>query len=774
MRLLSLKLRGAVGIYKGMALDEVTLNFEQFDNGLIALVARNGKGKSTILDNLHPFRTLPSRDGFVEHFRLKDSYRILTVLHNNKQYEFKILVDAITRKSEAYAFCDGVALNDGKLTTYDAVIHELFGSEQLFFASVFSAQKSSGISKMTAGERKRLFFELLGLDKYEGYEKYAKASAAEAEKSLLKLEAEMKTLNPEINVDDAKKNIEHLRGNIEDAEREITELRAQEAEIKVKLIANENELQQLQDVIKSNNKINNELVHIDREIESTEESYQNIIRETYSREVKINQAISEAQGLSSGIDGIKSDCEQFDKAKEIKEQTSRELLIVSEKATKVNDKYNQGLKALKVLTEKYNDVRLKATEQEQLYKQIQDKIDRLEKSKTLLASVPCGDQFPSCKFIASAHADIAHEKDIALTSKVAYRLASQLNDEKETLRTDIDAKNKLLEIEKSESLAKLDKKYAELKSKIDKADKVIYNFRDAKSLLAKAEKAAQEITLFEEKLKSIETEKNAAKATLQTAFDSLSARKQELSSQIKPTDEVKLRRMKSELDAEQYKIQRLIKAKEAYIKSESSDLTKLSLQVDAEQSKAQKLLELKPVHEALGKSLCEWQFLAKSFGKAGIPIMKLEHSAALVTVTANDLLALFDSKFRIKIETMTLKSDGKSFKETFNIIVIDEEGEPTDLFNKSGGEQVWVESAIQMAIALVVRKQGKPIKVEFMDEKDGALDPENALNYIRMVQESARISGVEQSFIITHRPELLDLVPQQIHLTNDNTIEYLG
>ena len=45
--LVSVKLRGAVGIKKGTGRDETALNFDDYDNGLIALVGANGRGKQT-------------------------------------------------------------------------------------------------------------------------------------------------------------------------------------------------------------------------------------------------------------------------------------------------------------------------------------------------------------------------------------------------------------------------------------------------------------------------------------------------------------------------------------------------------------------------------------------------------------------------------------------------------------------------------------------------------------------------------------------------------
>lgn len=170
MRLKKLQLRGAIGIWKGLGLEEIEIDFSKFDGGLIALVGENGRGKTTIIENLHPYRRLVTREGNIaDHFYLKDSYRKLEFVLDEKTYRSEIYIDGLTKKVEAYLIENGIALNDGKLTTYDSMVETTFGSEELFFNSIFSAQKSQGLSKLNASEKRDLFYELLRLNDYERY-----------------------------------------------------------------------------------------------------------------------------------------------------------------------------------------------------------------------------------------------------------------------------------------------------------------------------------------------------------------------------------------------------------------------------------------------------------------------------------------------------------------------------------------------------------------------------------------------------------------------------
>ena len=56
MQPLSLTLKGFRGIRDGLGRDELTLDFEQLagDAQLVAIVGSNGRGKSTLMECMHP------------------------------------------------------------------------------------------------------------------------------------------------------------------------------------------------------------------------------------------------------------------------------------------------------------------------------------------------------------------------------------------------------------------------------------------------------------------------------------------------------------------------------------------------------------------------------------------------------------------------------------------------------------------------------------------------------------------------------------------------
>lgn len=179
MRPLKLMLKGFKGIRSGMGLDEFTLDLTETGDGLIAIVGDNGKGKSTILGNLHPFRIMPDKvkvyttrafDIYNETYG-RDARKELDFQMSGKSYRSILLIDAEKRKSEAYLYekVEGEwvtipSTKDGKLDPYDEAIESIIGTPRMFFTSIFRAQKAPGMSTYARKDMMDIFTELLCID----------------------------------------------------------------------------------------------------------------------------------------------------------------------------------------------------------------------------------------------------------------------------------------------------------------------------------------------------------------------------------------------------------------------------------------------------------------------------------------------------------------------------------------------------------------------------------------------------------------------------------
>lgn len=188
MKIHNLKVRGAIGIKKGMGLDELELDFSGL-SGLIALAGPNGHGKTTLLENLSPYRMFASRGGALQrHFFLKDSFRDLTFEYCGDIYRTLVKINSNSDRSEGFVWKNDEPQIDGKVSNYNQYIENLLGSSNLFYNSVFCAQNSDKLSDMTTGQLKQLFVEFLRLDRLAKYESMAKQACTLLNGSTVQIE----------------------------------------------------------------------------------------------------------------------------------------------------------------------------------------------------------------------------------------------------------------------------------------------------------------------------------------------------------------------------------------------------------------------------------------------------------------------------------------------------------------------------------------------------------------------------------------------------------
>jgi len=180
MILQKLILRGFKGLRAGIGLAEVCIDFSQLPGGLIAIVGSNGSGKTTILDNCHPYRLMPykcrkAKDwtpgafSFYDQCFGSDAMKELVFEMAGTTYKSLVLIDVQRRKQEAYLYRDDGAagwfpLNDGKTKTYDEAVERVVGSPSLFFTSVFRSQGAKNLSDYSRGDIMGIISELLNVD----------------------------------------------------------------------------------------------------------------------------------------------------------------------------------------------------------------------------------------------------------------------------------------------------------------------------------------------------------------------------------------------------------------------------------------------------------------------------------------------------------------------------------------------------------------------------------------------------------------------------------
>jgi DNA repair exonuclease SbcCD nuclease subunit len=286
IRIKKLILRGAIGIHKGIGKDQIDINFDNYDPGLIALIGVNGSGKTTLIENMHPYIQMLTRTGKLQdHFYLRDSFRDLYFIDERTGTEYRAFmqIDGVNKSGSVECFLyrkeDGVfkpasAEINGRQAPYIDYIQSLFGSLNLFLRSAFVSQKQPknlpDLSEATKGEKKALFRELGGLDYLQVYSEKAKEKWQALDRELIGDMSTIESLKKDVAlVPEKRKELQHL-----DTEKTETEKRLKEIEKKgFKL---KEQLEELLKKVDKNKEIRTNIENISKEITGCEEEWDSL------------------------------------------------------------------------------------------------------------------------------------------------------------------------------------------------------------------------------------------------------------------------------------------------------------------------------------------------------------------------------------------------------------------------------------------------------------------------------------------------------------------
>jgi exonuclease SbcC len=775
VKIKSLKLRGAIGIWKGLGLDEIEIDFTVFEPGLVTITGKNGNGKSTILENLHPFRTMVSRSGSLEsHFYLKDSHRILEFEHNNEDYKSYLQIDALTGASKAYLYKGENPLNDGLKKTYDEALEKILGSQDVFFNSVFSGQKSKGIAELKPSERRALFYDLLRLNKYQEYLDIAKDKLRTTELDLAETEGKLSWLTDH-SIDPVKVNesLKYEKEKLNKYKQKLllckSDLDHNETRIKNLLV----ERTKAEVQAKNNEELSEKANELNQRIKDLGVEHNNLLITLTEDKDKVQNQIDSLEDLLTEKDAIIAN---YNKIKGLNEEAK--VLIekkrdLEHRSSIAESKFHQKMISISDANDKVNIVDKERDKCQTKLEAIKLKIADAEKNADIIDTVPCTDaegDFSSCRFLQNAYKSKGILPDLLNEEIELRRIADEKTEEIKRLRNDIES-TKNMETEKFQIYVR------DINKDIQMIQRELIKIQEQREKLDidLIEDDYENVMKADEKINVLRQKHFDIQATINGNKKQFEKRDKELAEELKET----LEKIDRDIDHKLYEISKEHKEvsnksdelKQLYDQydeeAESIKVIAMELEAQLEQfhNKKTEVDELKNRITNHKADIKAYQFLAKAFDKTGIPVLKLENSGLEVSKLANDLLSLFENNFRIVFETLALTKDKKKMKETFDINIVEDDG-VTEIANKSGGQVVYLETAIQLAISLVVRKQGREFETAYLDEKDGALDIENAHHYLEMIRKAHALSGVCNTFIITHRPELLNQIPQKIILSD--------
>ena len=790
MKPMSLHLRGSIGVRDGLGLDEISIDFTRFCPGLICLVGPNGSGKTSILDNIHPYVCLASRDGHLaSHFYLADSHRDFTFEMGGARYRSLIMIDARTGKSEAYLYRNDHPLNDGKIVSYKQAVESLLGPEELFFQSIFSGQGTAGFTDLTPAKRKELFFELLNLQKYEAYSQHARQAAEELEKSLAAKKAIIEQNEQELQsrpqvlagIESASARASKLQASVRLHEKVFEQICQDQSDLRQKLEAR---LQQRKEAAGLDEDIR--LLTI-RE-RSVGENYSHEKKKGELKIAAVEKELARIRTICSHKEEILARVEELRRLREeagrleVLEKEAYEIGRVEAEARAVHQREREAYQQNRARLIRDRD---RITAEERLLRKSIDhelslcegELERVRKSAALIDTVGCNaiEGLPEqCVLLSTAvqarHAIPELQRHLRLLQSREYiEQQGALQMRQELLACD--AQLESLE----QSAPSFDEtRFAQLKAALGYDRSGHDDLRLQISLLQKKgwEQLLEEVKIAE----SVELEKRSALASIDEQLSELGARYgRELGEARELLAEKQARRLAIVID-EDLLDETSYEASKKRIKKILEHVQRDELACSGEIASGRMLVEkLDALEERnrqahseanrLAERITDWRLIQRACSKDGIPALELDAAGPAISRIANALLASsFGSRFQIRFETTRLSKDSKKQLETFDVCVYGQDGEKS-IEDLSGGEQVWIERAIAEAIAIHLSESSqRSFQCTFQDEADGPLDPENKQNYLAMLRESFKLGRRCYGFIVSQTPDIWQQVDQRIHL----------
>jgi exonuclease SbcC len=727
-----LKLVNSIGLYEGVGKREIEIDFTQFNRGVVGIFGRTGSGKSTIMENMTPFRRLITRPGKLPDHFMEQGLREFEFEMDGDIYLSKILIDAEKKKTVEEFHRNGKLLNDKK-EEYDAHVADVMGDYDLFINGVFAPQTENYIITMKDTPMKSLFMMLFNLEKYSNsYLPLLKLRRDAVEKRLQGVRSAYEILQKDVDellgVKDEVAQIEETIPNLEEQSRLSKEslYKHQEEIVEIKqtltknIIENDNlndKRKQVKDLQKELEGMADEVAREARDVEiqmksnSVESDLAISDKETMEREVKRAEKI---------INNKKLILEKADRLKEIK--TGLESVSSAEKELLVTKEMHDNL---------VND------------------IVQIQRDCEILDRVPCKgmDIYSECELLSNAitSKDTLPEKEkVKDANSVKIEYLERDKDLAASLRTEITALEKDNWEQVKSELALAEKGIDGWRGRLEKSEQRIITCAEIKVGLEK------KLDGLEEKIDKKTTAKKEKKAALQEEIVSL-----------EKNEEI------AGLEAEIKRLEYLTHKFENDLTMANNDLQAAKTRVE-EYKKNSELLERKQdsmntkigEQNAFIKDLEEWNVLEKFFKEA--PVYELESLAQVTTEYANDLISLYDDSFSMKIVTVLPKSGNKGFKEVFKIMVFNN-GKEVLAHNLSGGQKQIFDTVLRMSIVLTLdNTQSKKFMSSFWDESASAIDPENAIKYMEMHNRALEVSNKHFTFVISHHEKTQGMIDQKI------------
>ncbi len=784
MRPISLTLTGFKGIWSGLGRESVMIDFTGFQ-GLVALIGDNGRGKSTVLGNMHPYRIMPDRVktyspksfSFYDECSGSGAVKDFVFAMGGDTYRSVLQIDVARRKQEAYLYRKGETeewepwgnTQDGKLDAYDAAVERLCGTPRMFFTSVFRCQKAPALSGYTRAEMMGIFAELINVADL----KEKKETAGDVADALLRkrdgLHAERAKHEQSVKegeeksreLADAEKRLAAVGADIKTREAALADRDSGIRQLEIRLSLQEEAAKQqtrlAADIVAKTAR----LTELKTALEKTRTPYDRKRREKTA-------ALQGLQTLAETLPALRATARQEDAKAADLSGLKADLGGVDGQLDTLTRKLSEygAVESRKQETEK----RLQKMQLDRTHAvaTARKDLERAEEVAQRLLDFPCAntDLAKACDFVKDAAVD--RERIPALEQALAR--ASAENPEEAPLRAELASLSEALKgrTEVAATAESLRKRKGDLARKVAEEEAAIASLRLALKKLPEAEAAERNLPDALREIDSIEKEGKEAVERYDRQVREAGAELDILGRELEAiTIDASLA---ATLAAEKVLRDQGAREVEALRTEEAGVRMTIGALAEAVRLSAGAVAQIEQLRSeasALDREISEWQIIEKAM--EGVMTLEIDDAGPAVTAITNDILhCCYGPRFSVKIKTQDEKAGGKEMKEVFDIVVFDaERDESKSLTVMSGGEETWIEDSITRGISLFnAERGGRRYHALFTDEKDGRLTDRRRTEFMAVKRRVLELGGFECEFFISHSREVQEMADAVIDLNS--------
>jgi DNA repair protein SbcC/Rad50 len=791
---ISLTLTGFKGIRDGLGRETVSLNFAELAQGaeLIAITGLNGRGKSTILDNMTPYPVMPSKAGvdgmgafsYYDEVYLPENHKELIWEMSGVRYRSQIVIrDQGKRKTEAYlhAYRDGRwkpahlsdgTVSDGRMETYQRCVDGIAGGCSTFLTTAFSAQNRRQLAAYRNAEIKCLLADLLGLDRIRHISEQANETLRLLRTGLLTLrqsranqQAECENLVAQLtSLASADKQLVLARQNkqiandrLEARRAELAKLTAQRDADHIHTARRAQLLEERQHAIEHSQSAQHALDRLERDHRAA------LTRMVQSAAQRASQRELNVASLRTQLGSLRKTIHSGRHVKRaVKRQAplqtilrSRELAVTEASQAVATHEALRTKLALK-------EAALAAIEREAGQAALH--VQNLRQRFGLTNEVPCTgtDLQTNCKLLADARAAKPLIPDA--TSTIA-----RLEAERQALRFEISTFNEQVELGaqakdalrlaqakrcRTEARLSWERQLAARQNDIENARNMLNEVEGqlATCLADAANEAAahdEEVAALKSRVDDIARSRSQYSEQLTASLSRIDA----LLSALPPAfdDAALARAITASAQASSF----LASAEQAVeaailVTQRRDELLRQRALCDAQRQALERQIS------EVDMMIARWSLFAKCMGNDGIIALAIDDAGPELSARANQLLlACYGPRFTVSIRTQLATAKGE-LREGFEVTVHDAwRNTSKNVAKMSGGERIWINECLTRAMALYLSEaSGRRSSTLFSDEADGAFDAQNKRRFMAMKREVLRIGGYAQEYFISHTPEL--------------------